>query len=151
MPLVNGIAVKDTNDTKIKYRNLFHIQPSVCELFLSLLSIFAGAVALLGISSSVSLAVPFCMGRLIDLVHTAAAQGGMEETLMKVSIGLSVIFVIGAAANMGRVYLLQVSGKCKVYSLERIFSAHSIALRIASIQVLRCQFTDCLYFILLVI
>lgn len=71
----------------------------------------AGAVSLLGISSSVSLAVPFCMGRLIDLVHTAAAQGGMEETLMKVSIGLSVIFVIGAAANMGRVYLLQLSGK----------------------------------------
>lgn len=83
-----------------------------------------GAVSLLGISSSVSLAVPFCMGRLIDLVHTAAAHGGMEETLMKVSIGLSVIFIIGAAANMGRVYLLQVSGQNIMKKLrEKVFSS----------------------------
>ncbi|XP_039249155.2 ATP-binding cassette sub-family B member 10, mitochondrial-like [Styela clava] len=84
----------------------------------------AGAITLLGISSSVTLAVPFCMGRLIDLVQVAASQGGMEDTLMKVAIGLSTIFVIGAAANAGRVYLLQLSGQNIMKKLrERVYSS----------------------------
>lgn len=84
----------------------------------------AGAISLLAVSSSVTLLVPFCMGRLIDLVQTAATQGGMEETLFKVSIGLSAIFILGAAANAGRVYLLQLSGQNIMKKLrEKVYSA----------------------------
>lgn len=56
------------------------------------------------------MSVPFCMGKLIDLIQVAASTHGMEDTLFKVSVGLSAIFVIGAIANAGRVYLLQISG-----------------------------------------
>ena len=66
---------------------------------------------LLFISSAVTLAVPFGIGRVIDIIYTPEEQGAMIprlKTFCKVLLG---IFIVGALANFGRVYLMQVSGR----------------------------------------
>ncbi|XP_055332371.1 ATP-binding cassette sub-family B member 10, mitochondrial-like [Paramacrobiotus metropolitanus] len=65
----------------------------------------AGAVGLLLISSSVTMAVPFSVGKIIDLVANAGPN--IMQTLQMVAGALVVIFIVGAAANAGRVYLFQ--------------------------------------------
>lgn len=70
---------------------------------------------LLGVSSGVTLSVPFCMGKLIDLIQEASKSGAVDDTLLKLTAGLSVIFIIGGVANAGRVYLLQLSGIYLLY------------------------------------
>jgi ABC-type multidrug transport system fused ATPase/permease subunit len=67
--------------------------------------IFLGAVSLLLISSSVTMAVPYAVGKVIDIVGKAGAQ--TKETLRNIAGILVVVFLIGAAANFGRVYLFQ--------------------------------------------
>jgi len=62
------------------------------------------------VSSSVTLSVPFLMGKLIDIVQEASEKGALQETLQPLLAILSSVFVIGALANIGRVYLLQISG-----------------------------------------
>ncbi|OQV26132.1 ATP-binding cassette sub-family B member 10, mitochondrial [Hypsibius exemplaris] len=64
-----------------------------------------GAVGLLLISSTVTMAIPFSVGKVIDLVSKAGE--GTKETLRNIAAILVVVFLIGAAANFGRVYLFQ--------------------------------------------
>jgi len=68
------------------------------------------AVGLLFISSAVTMAVPFGIGRVIDIIYTTAKDGHMVERLTQFCQFLLVIFVTGAVANFGRIYLMQTSG-----------------------------------------
>ncbi|GAB6021768.1 hypothetical protein CHUAL_004346 [Chamberlinius hualienensis] len=68
-----------------------------------------GAVILLFISSAVTMAVPFCMGKVIDIIYQSKPEV-MKENLRNIAIALVVVFVLGAIANCGRVYLMQTTG-----------------------------------------
>jgi ATP-binding cassette subfamily B (MDR/TAP) protein 10 len=93
------------------------IKTMLCSYFTSAILLpiqyincFTGAVVLLLISSGVSMAVPFCIGKVIDIIYTSSKEGHMKERLTvfcRIMIG---VFVIGALANFGRVYLMQISG-----------------------------------------
>ena len=76
-------------------------------LFLSI-----GAIGLLFISSAVTMSVPFCMGKIIDIIYsTSQDTAQMVDTLSYVCTVLAGVFLLGGAANFGRVYLIQISGK----------------------------------------
>ncbi|XP_043233712.1 ATP-binding cassette sub-family B member 10, mitochondrial-like [Amphibalanus amphitrite] len=68
-----------------------------------------GAVCLLLVSSAVTMAVPFAIGRVVDIIYREEA-GQARDRLVTICLGLAVVFVIGAAANCGRVYLMTVAG-----------------------------------------
>ena len=90
---------------------------SICQLWclLCILYLFRfhpGAVCLLLISSAVTMVVPFGIGRVIDIIYTPDDTGSMIPRLKRFCQILLVVFVIGAVANFGRVYLMQVSGAC---------------------------------------
>jgi len=79
-----------------------------------------GAIGLLLISSGVTMAVPFALGKIIDLIYsmdqiknsdTAEQKAAISDRLNQVCIGLSGVFLLGAAANFGRVYLMRVAGQ----------------------------------------
>ncbi|XP_021935969.1 ATP-binding cassette sub-family B member 10, mitochondrial isoform X2 [Zootermopsis nevadensis] len=69
-----------------------------------------GAICLLLVSSSVTMAVPFCLGRVIDIIYTADSEK-MRENLSELSVVLLGVFVVGGLCNFGRVYLMSVSGQ----------------------------------------
>lgn len=68
------------------------------------------AVGLLFVSSAVTMAVPFGIGRVIDIIYTTSKDGQMVERLAHFCQILLVIFIVGAVANFGRIYLMQTSG-----------------------------------------
>ena len=70
-----------------------------------------GAIGLLFISSAVTMSVPFCMGKIIDIIYSSSQDTTqMVETLSYVCKILCGVFLLGGTANFGRVYLIQVSG-----------------------------------------
>ncbi|GIY24325.1 ATP-binding cassette sub-family B member 10, mitochondrial [Caerostris darwini] len=66
-----------------------------------------GAVLLLFVSSTVTMAVPFCVGKLIDMM--TSSDGDLKEKLLSFCKILVIIFIVGALANSGRVYLMNIS------------------------------------------
>ena len=75
-----------------------------------------GAVGFLLISSGVSLSVPFCIGYVIDIINSAAKEGQVKKKLNTICAILAVVFLIGGAANFGRVYLMQISGMVSFFT-----------------------------------
>ncbi|KAI9028255.1 hypothetical protein CLU79DRAFT_697155 [Phycomyces nitens] len=69
------------------------------------------AIGLLIISSSVTMSVPFSMGKIIDIVSHPGTEQYMGLSMPQFFGALSVVFVIGAAANTGRVLLFRISGE----------------------------------------
>lgn len=69
----------------------------------------AGAICFLVVSSGVTLAVPYCMGKVIDIINTAAHDGTLMEKLNSFCSMLLIVFVIGGLANFGRVYLMSIA------------------------------------------
>ena len=78
-----------------------------------------GAVCLLLVSSSVTMAVPFCLGRVIDIIYTADPHK-MRENLTTLSVVLLGVFLVGGLCNFGRVYLMSVSGVKQIVSLHDV-------------------------------
>lgn len=80
----------------------------------------AVAFFFLVISSSVTMSIPFSVGRILDL----ATKGTEEEirlfglTLNQFFVGLGAILTIGALANFGRVILLRIIGERVVARLR---------------------------------
>ncbi len=72
--------------------------------------LLSAAVALLLVSSSVSMAVPFGIGKVIDLIYTQSDAESVSDRVKGVYKILIGIFLIGGVANFGRVYLMRVSG-----------------------------------------
>lgn len=83
-----------------------------------------GAVGLLVISSGVTMAVPFCMGKVIDIIYTTADHDQLVDRLNYVCKILVAVFLVGGAANFGRVYLMQIAGQRIIKRLrERLFGS----------------------------
>ncbi|KAJ3206271.1 ATP-binding cassette permease mdl1 [Dinochytrium kinnereticum] len=88
--------------------------------------VLAGAIALLFVSSAVTMSVPFSMGKIIDIVMVslgvkaseAAASGFMSLSLPILFSGLCGIFAAGAFANFGRVVLMRIAGERIVMRLR---------------------------------
>lgn len=76
------------------------------------------AIALLLVSSSVTMAVPFCFGKVIDVVNTVE-KTNMKENLNRLTLALFVIFLIGGVSNFGRVYLMSTAGHRITQSLRK--------------------------------
>ncbi|KAG0166181.1 ATP-binding cassette sub- B member 10, mitochondrial [Apophysomyces sp. BC1015] len=71
----------------------------------------SAAIALLVVSSTISMSVPFSMGKIIDLVTHPESEGFMGLSMPQFFGALSLVFVVGAAANTGRVLLFRLSGE----------------------------------------
>lgn len=76
------------------------------------------AIALLLVSSSVTMAVPFCFGKVIDVINTAGKEK-TKENLNQLTFALFVIFLIGGLSNFGRVYLMSSAGHRITQSLRK--------------------------------
>jgi ATP-binding cassette subfamily B (MDR/TAP) protein 10 len=83
-----------------------------------------GAICLLLVSSTVTMSIPFSLGKVLDIIYKNGEN--MEEArskLNKVCGVLICIFVLGAICNFGRVYLMSVSGFRMTQALRtRVFS-----------------------------
>ncbi|TDL16129.1 hypothetical protein BD410DRAFT_731753 [Rickenella mellea] len=82
------------------------------------------AIGLLFVSSSVSLSIPFTIGRLIDYFTSPNPQIPYGLTLTQASALLLALFTIGAAANAGRAILMRLAGQRIVARLrQRMYSS----------------------------
>ena len=62
------------------------------------------------------MSVPFVMGRIIDLIYKQSdSKDEMKDNLTRVCSVLLIVFLVGGAANFGRVYLMNISGRTLVY------------------------------------
>ncbi|KAK4037110.1 ABC transporter [Daphnia magna] len=77
-----------------------------------------GGIGLLFVSSAITMAIPFALGKVIDIIY-GANQESMVENLTNVSLILVGIFIFGAACNFGRTYLMGVSGQRITQALRR--------------------------------
>ncbi|KAJ2540858.1 ATP-binding cassette permease mdl1, partial [Coemansia sp. RSA 1933] len=82
--------------------------------------LLGGAVGLLFVSSTITMAVPFTMGKIIDLVTSAGAAVPFGLTLGQMFAGLGAVFVVGAVANAGRVMLIRTAGERMVARMRRL-------------------------------
>lgn len=76
------------------------------------------AIAFLLVSSSVTMAVPFCFGKVIDIVNTTE-KTNMQENLNRLTLTLFVVFLIGGVSNFSRVYLMSTAGHRITQSLRK--------------------------------
>ncbi|KAL6304938.1 P-loop containing nucleoside triphosphate hydrolase protein [Sparassis latifolia] len=82
------------------------------------------AVGLLVVSSSISLSVPFTVGKLIDFFTSTEPQIPLSLSLWQASALLLLLFTTGAVANAGRAMLMRLSGQRIVARLrERMYGA----------------------------
>jgi ATP-binding cassette, subfamily B (MDR/TAP), member 10 len=72
----------------------------------------SGAFSLLLVSSSISLSIPWSIGKIMDLANKADGQitlFGLEPTTFY--MGFASLLLLGAAANFGRVIILRIVGE----------------------------------------
>lgn len=71
-----------------------------------------GAVVLLIISSTVTMAIPFSLGKVLDIIYTSSEDAQTARTrLNHVCSTLLCVFILGAFCNFGRVYLMSTIGE----------------------------------------
>ena len=75
-------------------------------------------MVLLVISSSVTMLVPFFIGKLIDFIQQGDKET-MKEKLKNISLIMTGVFIVGALANFGRVYIIQSTGQRIVMRLRK--------------------------------
>lgn len=70
-------------------------------------------MGLLVVSSSVTMAVPFCMGKVIDIItaYDGKEKSSMVDRLTDYSKLLLAVFVLGGITNAARVYMIRMSGE----------------------------------------
>ncbi|KAH8103534.1 P-loop containing nucleoside triphosphate hydrolase protein [Cristinia sonorae] len=82
------------------------------------------AIGLLLVSSSVSMSIPFTIGKLIDYFTSSNPQVPFGLSLGQASVLLLLVFTAGAVANAGRAMLMRLSGQRIVARLrERTYAA----------------------------
>ena len=77
-----------------------------------------GAIAFLVISSTVTMVVPFCLGKIIDIIYTGDKEN-TKDNLNNVCLILFGIFVLGGMCNFARVYLMSTTGHKITQSLRQ--------------------------------
>ncbi|XP_072931322.1 ATP-binding cassette sub-family B member 10, mitochondrial [Epargyreus clarus] len=79
-----------------------------------------GAIGFLIISSSVTMAVPFALGKVLDIIYSSTSDlGAAREKLDTLCLMLCGVFLIGGLCNFGRVYLMSISGQRMTQALRR--------------------------------
>ena len=77
-------------------------------------------MGLLVISSGITMAVPYAIGKIIDIIYNLdqlkdsdqeSQKQIVRDRLQTVCVGLSGVFLLGGLCNFGRVYLMRVSGQ----------------------------------------
>lgn len=72
---------------------------------------FLGAVVGLLVFSSISMSVPYFIGKIIDIMYTSKDEhASMLSNLRTICFTLSGVFLLGACANVGRLYMIQSAG-----------------------------------------
>lgn len=69
----------------------------------------SGAVCLLLVSSAITMVIPFSFGRVVDIIYKSDF-GEVQSKLITICTILLPIFIIGAACNFGRIYIINTSG-----------------------------------------
>lgn len=84
-----------------------------------------GAIGFLLVSSTVSMSIPYSLGKVIDIIYTSSVDAEeAKEKLNQVCLVLLGIFVLGAVCNYGRVYLMSSAAYRMTNSLrKKIFDA----------------------------
>nr|CAH7720941.1 unnamed protein product [Callosobruchus chinensis] len=84
-----------------------------------------GAIGFLLISSSVTMTIPFSLGKVLDIIYTTSTDSQeAKDKLNKVCGILLCIFVLGAACNFGRIYFMSTAGYRMTNALRRkVFGA----------------------------
>ncbi|CAI6363096.1 unnamed protein product [Macrosiphum euphorbiae] len=67
------------------------------------------AVCFLLVSSAVTMAIPFSFGRIVDIIYKSDITEAQSK-LVTICAILLPVFLIGAACNFGRIYLINTSG-----------------------------------------
>ncbi|XP_060532272.1 ATP-binding cassette sub-family B member 10, mitochondrial isoform X1 [Cylas formicarius] len=111
----NNVTKKEPTLNKSELKRLFSLaKPEKWRL--------ACAICFLFISSSVTMAVPFSLGKVLDIIYTIAED--TQQRLNKVCGVLLCIFVLGAICNFGRVYFMSVAGYRMTQALRtKVFNA----------------------------
>lgn len=84
----------------------------------------AGGVSCLVLSSAITMAVPFGLGKVLDVIYATSGESGIaKEKLDQFCMLLAGVFLLGGLANFGRVYLFSNASlritrdiRAKVYS-----------------------------------
>ncbi|XP_047028238.1 ATP-binding cassette sub-family B member 10, mitochondrial [Helicoverpa zea] len=80
----------------------------------------AGAIGFLIISSSVTMAIPFSLGQVLDIIYSSTSDlASAREKLDTLCLMLCGVFLVGGLCNFGRVYLMSISGQRMTQSLRR--------------------------------
>lgn len=97
--------------------------------------VFLAAMGCLLVSSSITMGVPYSIGRILDIIFT---ENVAKEKLKEFCMILVGIFVVGGLANFGRIYLM--NGACKlfffktfIYRGEEVGSAQHYPYRMKSV------------------
>ncbi|KAK4887002.1 hypothetical protein RN001_003273 [Aquatica leii] len=109
-PKKKGIRKEDIR------RLLSLAKPETCTLI--------GAILLLFISSAVTMAVPFSLGKILDIIYSNSNLEDARIKMNKLCGTLLFVFLIGAVCNFGRVYLMSAAGYRMTQSLRlQVFSS----------------------------
>lgn len=89
--------------------------------------IVGASVVCLVVSSAITMSVPYGIGKIMDIIFTETFVAERLTGFCMVMVG---VFVVGAVANFGRIYLM--NGACKYYtfSFSDCLTLNFIALRI---------------------
>ncbi|KAL5483290.1 MDL1 [Sanghuangporus weigelae] len=92
------------------------------------------AIGLLFVSSSVSLSIPFTIGKLIDFFAATEPQIPFNLSIVQASAILLLAFTVGAAANSGRAILMRLSGQRIVARLREQMYNNSLRQEIEYVE-----------------
>lgn len=68
-------------------------------------------------SSTVTMAVPFSLGKILDIIYNSTNnKDDARRKLNKVGGVLVTMFVVGAICNFGRIYIMSASGILLTYN-----------------------------------
>ncbi|KAG6861702.1 hypothetical protein C0995_013271 [Termitomyces sp. Mi166 len=122
---------EQSTEGKTSILSLFRKSPQSTSSFFKVLALakpekkpLLTAIGLLLISSSVSMSVPFTIGKLIDFFASTNPQIPFGLSVWEASACLLLLFTTGAVANASRAILMRMSGQRIVARLrERTYAA----------------------------
>ncbi|XP_037917942.1 ATP-binding cassette sub-family B member 10, mitochondrial-like [Hermetia illucens] len=84
--------------------------------------VLVAAIGFLLVSSTVTMAVPYALGKILDIIFVKTDNTVMMEKLRNFSMILAGVFILGGLANFGRVYLFTTASLRIVTNLrEKLF------------------------------
>ncbi|XP_066257556.1 ATP-binding cassette sub-family B member 10, mitochondrial [Euwallacea similis] len=133
--LLKRKASKKVNENKVELEGDAEVKPAPKINKADLSRLFAlakpekwkltSAIGFLLISSSVTMAVPFSLGKVLDIIYTSTNDlVEAKVKLNKVCGILLCVFVLGGVCNFGRVYFMSVAGYRMTQALRtKVFSS----------------------------